>query len=149
MFSKSCILENCLKQRSYRAIRKMIILKWYFLILNIILHFLMLTNISQFHLSNCQGMWSVCAISVFVLHRITLSVHSHSYESLILFIAWNLPYYLHFAFCLLVWLIKFKCTPHPSHYEKYFRESYWGAARGILKPWITGGPKYIYIIYIL
>ena len=35
--------------------------------------------------------------------------HSHSYAGVILLIAWNLPFYLYFAFCLFIWLIKFKC----------------------------------------
>ena len=39
----------------------------------------------------------------FCLHRIILSEHSHSYTSLILLIAWNLPSYLHSAFCLYSW----------------------------------------------
>ena len=35
-----------------------------------------------------------------------LSEHSHSHTGLILLIAQNLPHYLHFIFCLFVWLIK-------------------------------------------
>ena len=50
----------------YIVFRKKIIFKWSFLILNIILYFLLLTNIWQFHLSNWQGMGLVWAISVFV-----------------------------------------------------------------------------------
>ena len=35
-----------------------------------------------------------------------LPEHSWSHTTLILLIAWNLPCYFHFAFCLFVWLIK-------------------------------------------
>ena len=65
----------------------------------------------------------------FWLHWITCLSILHSHTGLTLLIAWNLPRYLHFAFCLFVRLIKLKCAPHPSHYLDYFRESYvilWG-----------------------
>ena len=55
---------------SYIAIRKKIILKLSFLILNTILYFLMLMNSWQFHLSNWQVMGLVLAISVFVYTRL-------------------------------------------------------------------------------
>ena len=38
--------------------------------------------------------------------------------------AWNLPCYLHFGFCLFVWLIQLKRAPHLSHHEDCFRVSY-------------------------
>ena len=38
--------------------------------------------------------------------------NSHSHTGLILLIAWNLPFYKHFAFCLFVWLMQLKCVPH-------------------------------------
>ena len=39
LFSKSCVLVNCRRQRSYMAVRKKIILKRSFPILNTILYF--------------------------------------------------------------------------------------------------------------
>ena len=113
--SKSCILANLLKTEIFLAIRK-IALKLSFLILNTILYFLMLMNTSRFHLLNWQGVGQ-SRPSPFLLFTLDyLSEHSHSHTSLILHIARNLPCYLHFAFCLFVWLIKLKCTPCSSHH---------------------------------
>ena len=63
----SCKLVNWVKQRFYIAIKKTI-LKWYFVILNTFLHFLMITNTWQFHLLNWQGVgpvWVICFSSVY------------------------------------------------------------------------------------
>ena len=49
-------------------LRKNIILKWFFLILNTIFYFSMLTNTLQFHLSNWQEVgpvWSILASFVY------------------------------------------------------------------------------------
>ena len=65
MFTKSCIFVKCLKQRSYIVIRRKIIHKWSFLILNTILYFLMLMSNWQFHLSDlAKGVGFICAISI-------------------------------------------------------------------------------------
>ena len=77
----------------------------------------------------------------FRLHRITyLSILSR--KSLILLIAWNSPCYLHFVFCLFLWLIKLKCTPHSP------LELFWGLyvmlrdwKRGTWSPELLGRPK--------
>ena len=68
-----------------------------------------------------------------------LSEHSHCYSSLILLIAWIFRY-LHFAFCLFVWLIKLKFTFHLSYHEGCFRGIICSIERligGTLEPWIT------------
>ena len=52
----------------------------------------------------------------------------------------NLPCYLHFAFCLFVWLIKLKFTFHLSYHEGCFRGIICSIERqigGTLEPWIT------------
>ena len=55
--------------------------------------------------------WVLCGPSWFLLlTQDYLSEHCYSHISLILLIAWNLPCYLYFYFCLFVWLIKLKCT---------------------------------------
>ena len=83
--SKSCILVKCLKQRSYIAIKKKIILKLSFLILNTILYFLLLMNTWQFNLSNWQEVVLVWAICFFCLHRNTCrAFHSHPSSILLL-----------------------------------------------------------------
>ena len=66
----------------------------------------------------------------FYLHRIScLSIPTVTQIHLI---AWNIPCYLHLAFCLLVWLIKLKFTPYISH-QDCFRES-----QVILRDWKHG-----------
>ena len=65
----------------------------------------------------------------FYLHRIScLSIPTVTQIHLI---AWNIPCYLHLAFCLLVWLIKLKFT-YISH-QDWFRES-----QVILRDWKHG-----------
>ena len=77
----------------------------------------MLMNTLQFHFSNWQELGLVWVISVsFAYTGLPVSHHSHSNTSLILLIGWSLPCYFQFAYCLFVWLIKLKCTPHPSHH---------------------------------
>ena len=61
---------------------------------------------------------------------------------MILLILWNRPCSLDFAFCLIVWLIKLKCTSHPSHHKDRFWGSYVivrSRKGGTLEPRITGG----------
>ena len=82
--SKSCILVKCLKQRSYIAIKKKIILKLSFLILNTILYFLLLMNTWQFNLSNWQEVVLIWAISVSFVYIGILVEHSRSHPSSIL-----------------------------------------------------------------
>ena len=77
----------------------------------------------QFRLSNLQGVGPMLAIYFFLFTLDCMSEHSHSHAGLVLHIAWNLPCYLHFAFCLFVWLIKLKCVSHPSHNYECFRGS--------------------------
>ena len=52
------------------------------------------------------------------------SEYSYNHTGIILLIAWNLLCYLHFAFCLFVWLIKLKYVPHLSSHQDCFRGSY-------------------------
>ena len=81
---KSCILVNCLKQRSYIAIRKNISRKQSFLIINTISYFLVLVITWQFHLPIWQGVGP----SPFLLFtKDYLSENSHSHASLILITA--------------------------------------------------------------
>ena len=60
------------------------------------------------NLLKAEVLWAI-SIS-FLFTRLCLSISNLT--GLILFIAWNLPCYLHFAF----WLIKLTCFPDPSHY---------------------------------
>ena len=134
MVSKPCILVNYLKQRSYIAIRK-IILKWSFLILNTILYFLMLINIWQFHLSLTRNGSRMNHLR-FCLHRITLSEHFYSYTSLILLIVSNVT-------CILLSVPMFDQNQmYPSSIspiEKFQGTSNFERLKGrALEPWITG-----------
>ena len=79
------------------------------------LHCLMLMNTWQFHLSNWKWvglMWAIFVSAFTRLNKIDLTYCLKS------------PLYLHLAFCLFAWLIKFKCTLHPSHYYDCFRGSF-------------------------
>ena len=90
LFSKSCVLVNCLKQKLYIAIRKKIILKYfiYILFLKTILYFLMLMITWQFHLPNLQGEGPIWAISIsFVYTRLVVGTFPKSHKL-------NLTYYL-------------------------------------------------------
>ena len=59
--------------------------------------------------------WVSCGPSLLLLFALEdLSEHSHIYKRLILLIARNLPCYLHFAFCLIVWLISLKYVWPPE-----------------------------------
>ena len=132
-------MHTCeLLMTTYIAIRRKMILKWSFLILHTILYFLMLMKTWQFKLLNSQGVGPVWTISVsFVYTGLLIWVFSVA-KSLILLIAWNSPCYLHFVFCLFLWLIKLKCTPHSP------LELFWGIICNVerlkkrnLEPWIT------------
>ena len=103
LFSKSSIFVNCFRERSYIAIRKKIILKWSFLVLNTISYLLMLMNTSQLHLFNWQGLGLMRVISIsFVYTGLLVRAFPQS-TTLVVLIAGNLPCYLHFAFCLYGW----------------------------------------------
>ena len=67
----------------------------------IILYFLMLMKTLLFHLSNWWGLGPIWVISVsFVYTGLLLwAFPQSSHADLIFLIAWNLPCYLHFAFC--------------------------------------------------
>ena len=59
--------------------------------------------------------WVSCGPSLLLLFPLEdLSEHSYIYKCLILLIAQNLPCYLHFAFCLIVWLISLKYVWPPE-----------------------------------
>ena len=76
----------------------------------------MLMNTWQFHmLQLTSGGSRVGHLRFFCLHRITcLSIPTVTLaESYILLEIFR---YLHFDFCVFVWLIKLKCTPHLSHH---------------------------------
>ena len=94
---------------------------------------------SQFRLPRISKGWVPCGPSPFLLFtQDYFPEHSHSNTNLILLIASTIPCSLHFAFSLFVWLIKLKCTPHPSHYmtvSGYMK--YWEAKRED-----PGAPKY-------
>ena len=78
-------------------------------------------------------------------HWITcLSIPSHAI--LILLIVWNLPWYLHFAFCLVAWLIKLNCTSYLSQHWDYFRRSFvilTGQKGGPCSPKLLRGPNLV------
>ena len=99
----------------------------------ILINYFRILKITRVDKVFCQidKVWMLCGQYPFLLFTENyLFEHFHSHTSLILFIAWNLPCYLHFASCLFVWLIKFRCTPHPSHH--------WDCLRGlyvILRGW--------------
>ena len=84
-------------------------------------------NIWQVHLSSLpRGGSCVGHLFLLFIHNY-LSENSYCHTNLILLIAWNL--------CILisvfsVWLIKIKCTPHPSHHWDCFSVQY-----VILKGW--------------
>ena len=84
--------------------------------------------------SICQidkGACASCGPSPFFLFTQDF-LSEHSPVTQIHLIAWNIPCYLHLAFCLLVWLIKLKFTPYISH-QDCFRES-----QVILRDWKHG-----------
>ena len=59
--------------------------------------------------------WVSCGSSLLFLFALDdLSEHSHIYKCLILLIARNLPCYLYFAFCLIVWLFSLKYVWPPE-----------------------------------
>ena len=62
-----------------------------------------------------RGGFSVGHFHFFLATLDYLSEHFHSHTGLIVLIAQNLLYYLHFAFCLFVCLIHLWYIPHPSH----------------------------------
>ena len=106
-------------------------------------------NTWQFHLSNCQGLGPVSTFFVSFVYTVLLvwafpQLHRLDLYCLIL------PCYLHFAFCLFVWLIKLKCASHPFHHQDCFRGSYaklkdWKGepwSPGVLgRPELVGGPN--------
>ena len=101
----------------------------------------MLMNTWQFHLWNKQGVGPMWTISISFLFTVNhLSEHSHSHTGLILLIVWNLHCYLHFAFCLFVWLIKLKCLSSISPLGLFqgIIHNIEGLKGGTLKSWITG-----------
>ena len=99
------------------------ICKWYFLILNTILHLLMLMNTWQFYLSNWQRVGPVWAIPISFVYT-GFHVWAFLQSRKLNLTAWNLSCYLHFAFCLLVWLFKLNCTLYLSQYYDCFRGPY-------------------------
>ena len=118
------LLCICLKQRSFIAIRKKIIIKQSFIILNTILYFLMLMNTCQFLLWNQQGVGLVGLPPFLLFTLYYLSEHSHSDTGLVLRITRNFIFYLLFAFSLFLWLNKFKCFPYPFHHQDCLKVSY-------------------------
>ena len=63
-----------------------------------------LSSYSVFFVCQNESFWSYKKI-------VYLSKHSHRHSGFILLIARYLSYYLHFAFCSFVWLIKLKMCP--------------------------------------
>ena len=136
MFSKSCILANCLQQDvlySHYAydLWSMLMIFCYFK--HYFVLSLMLMNFWQFYLSQIGKGCVLFGPSLFLLcTKDCLSEHSHSYTSLNLFIAWN------------GWL-NFNVPPSISPL-RLFQGIICNIERlkgGTLKPWITGGPKLV------
>ena len=131
-------LWACLKQRSYITIRKKIILKSTFPVLNTIFYFLKLKN--TWH-SICQNdkVWVLCGPFPFLLFALDyLSKHSHSHIGLILLIAWNLPHYLILlSVCLYGWSNSNISLIHLT-IKTGIICSIDRLKGGTLEPWITG-----------
>ena len=124
LFSKSSIFVNCFKERSYIAIRKKIILKWSFLVLNTISYLLMLMNTSQLHLFNWQGLGLMRVISIsFVYTGLLVRAFPQSHN-LSRTYRWKSSLLLAFCF-LCVWLIKLKSSPHVSQQRPLFKSCLW------------------------
>ena len=139
LVSKPCMLVNCLKQGSYIAITKKIILEWSFLILNTIEKYSMLMNIWQFHLSSWQRMGLMWAIPVFV-------TQDYFDEAFLQLHKLNLTYCLNFfpVTCILLSVCMFDQNHmYPSFISPL--EMFQGICNieGLkgetLKHWITGG----------
>ena len=108
----------------------------------IILYFLMLMNTLLFHLSNWWGLgpiWVFCLSFVYTWLLLWAFPQS-SHADLIFLIAWNLPCYLHFAFCFFYCWFNSNVPSSISSLNcltgSYNTERLEG---GNLEPWITRG----------